>query len=339
MPAAALHLEVADAVGPRVLDDLGRRLDELAERVGAPITSRRPWLSAWTDAYPHAEPWAVSASEGGELVGACLLALQRVGPHVHVTALGQGRNDRTRFLVERSEVADVIAQRVAVALQRREQPWTLLIEQLPIADPVSTALAERLPNADFLRGGSVPGVDLTRGSTPSEHLSKNLRRQLQKCRNRLVSDSVAATMSFTRVSSTLRELVREIEDVHRNRDHDVGRTSDIDDAAGRQLWRNIIATHIERGQTEIGTLRLDDALAAYVVSFIDHSTYRVFDGRFDTHWARYSPGRLLETEALGRAMTHHRLRQLDWMNSIASDKLIAANTSEPTVHLVAHSTF
>ena len=90
-------------------------------------------------------------------------------------------------------------------------------------------------------------------------------------------------------------------------------------------------------ETEIATLRLDGCLAAYVVSFIDRCTYRVFDGRFDTRWARYSPGRLLETEALARAMTHHGLRHLDWMNSVASDKLIAANSLEPTVHLVARS--
>lgn len=104
---------------------------------------------------------------------------------------------------------------------------------------------------------------------------------------------------------TLRDLLEEIEDVHRTRDHDVGRDSDIDDVVGRQLWRNIINAHIDRGETEIATLRLDGRLAAYVVSFIDHSTYRVSDRRFDTRWARYSPGRLLETETLARAMSHH----------------------------------
>ena len=36
-------------------------------------------------------------------------------------------------------------------------------------------------------------------------------------------------------------------------------------------------------------------------------------------------------------MTHHGLRHLDWMNSVAPDKLISANSMESTVHLVARS--
>ena len=119
----------------------------------------------------------------------------------------------------------------------------------------------------------------------------------------------------------------------------MGRTSDIDDPAGRRLWRAIIATHIAHDQVEIATLRLDDELAAYVISFVDDSTYRVFDGRFVTRWARYSPGRLLEVATLAHAMADHHYERLDWMNSIAPGKLISANTLEPTAHLVASSSF
>jgi CelD/BcsL family acetyltransferase involved in cellulose biosynthesis len=335
--AAAHKLHVREATGLQVLDDLGHPYDELAERAGAPMTARRPWLSAWTHAFPGAEPWAISVIEDEDLVGACLLARELVGHHVRVNALGHGRNDRSRFLAASHEIADAIACRVATRLEQCDRPWSLRVEQLPVDDPVATALAARLPNARFLPGGDIPLVELRTRAAPSEHISKNLRRQLQKCRNRLEADAVGTVMAFTRSREALRDALQEIEDVHRNRDHDVGRESDIDDAAARQLWRNIINTHIDRGETEIGTLRLDGHLAAYVVSFIDHCTYRVFDGRFDTRWGRYSPGRLLETEALGRAMTHHGLRNLDWMNSVASDKLIAANTVEPTVHLVARS--
>ena len=84
-------------------------------------------------------------------------------------------------------------------------------------------------------------------------------------------------------------------------------------------------------------MHLDGILAAYVVSFLDGDTYRVFDGRFLTIWQRYSPGRLLESETLARAMRDSRFARLDWMNSIAPDKLISANTAEPTVNLVASS--
>jgi len=87
----------------------------------------------------------------------------------------------------------------------------------------------------------------------------------------------------------------------------------------------------------MATLRLDGSLAAYVISFLDRSTYRVFDGRFVTQWARYSPGRLLEVETLARALGDGHFTSLDWMNSIAPDKLISANILEPTVHVIGSS--
>ena len=112
-------------------------------------------------------------------------------------------------------------------------------------------------------------MDFSRQPSPDAHFSKNMHRQLQKCRNRLAHDGVRARTTFTRVPQMLWQHLDEIERAHRARDHDVGRMSDIDDPAGRQLWRSIIAAHIERDQVEIAIMRLDDVLAAYVVSFRD----------------------------------------------------------------------
>lgn len=337
MAPTMVDLDVSESTGTDVLHALGHHHDALAERLDAPLTSRRPWLSAWIRASPHFEPWATCAWESDELVGACLLGRRRVGDGVEVVALGQGRNDRTRLLAADAAVAESLAVHVGTAMRRCGRPWTLRIDQLPERDLLAGALARHLPGALLLPGGSVPGVDFGDERTAHEHLSKNLRRQLQKSRNRIASDGIRLEIEFTRLRPTLTAHLGEIEAVHRDRDHAVGRVSDIDDLAARNLWRGVITAHIARDEVEIATLRLDGALSAYVISFLDHDTYRVFDGRFETHWARYSPGRLLEAETLVRAMTDRRFERLDWMNSIAPEKLISANTIEPTMQLLAAS--
>jgi CelD/BcsL family acetyltransferase involved in cellulose biosynthesis len=334
MRPTQFEVDVRETSGPAALDDLGAAYDELAARLDLPLTSRRPWLTCWTRAYPTLVPWAVTAWEGSDLVGACLLARRRLGTGIEIVSLGHGRNDRTRLLAHDDHVAAALATTIAHCLETVGRPWSLRVEQVPTDDPVAAGVAAALPGAWLMPGGSVPGVAFVSGRSVGPYLSKNLRRQLQKSTNRIATDGFEVVMAFTQAEGQLRILVDEIEQIHRTRDHDVGRTSDIDDAAGRHLWRSTIGSHIGRGIVEIATLRLDGALAAYVVSFLDGDTYRVFDGRFVTGWARYSPGRLLEVETLARALGDERFGRLDWMNSVAPDKLIAANTLEPTMHLV-----
>jgi hypothetical protein len=224
-----------------------------------------------------------------------------------------------------------------VGLHGLRDAWTLSVEQLPPGDPTATAINARLPGSHLIPGGSVPGVDFGERTHVEPYLTKNLRRQLQKCRNRLVADGVTPNIAFTRDPRDIAELLGEIEDIHRTRDLDVGRASDTDAGGELRLWRHVIDAHVVRGQVEVATLHLDHTLAAYVVSFLDGDTYRVFDGRFRTRWERYSPGRLLETETLGHAMNDRAVHRLDWMNSIAPDKLVCANTAEATVKLVGSS--
>jgi hypothetical protein len=123
--------------------------------------------------------------------------------------------------------------------------------------------------------------------------------------------------------------------VHRDRDRAQGRQSDLDSDEGASFWRDVLEVHAARGEVELTTLRAQGSLVAYVLAFLDGDAYRVFDGRFSSEWARYSPGRSVEVSALGRAMADPRFSVLDWMNSVAPDKLVAANGVERTEHLVA----
>ena len=86
-----------------------------------------------------------------------------------------------------------------------------------------------------------------------------------------------------------------------------------------------------QGGMEVGTLTFDGELAAYVVAFDDGHSYRVMDGRFVSAWARYSPGRLLETAVLQRMIDDPAKTTLDWMTSIAPESLLVANHVERVV--------
>jgi hypothetical protein len=116
--------------------------------------------------------------------------------------------------------------------------------------------------------------------------------------------------------------------VHLARDHDAGRPSDLDDTAGIAFWRSVYDLHAARGELEVGTLRLDGHLAAYVIAFADRPAYRVFDGRFAPPWRRYSPGRRLEAAAVDHAR-RAGFAVLDWMTSVAPEKLVASTWAEP----------
>ena len=65
--------------------------------------------------------------------------------------------------------------------------------------------------------------------------------------------------------------------------------------------------------------------------------YRVYDGRMNSNWSAYSPGRLIEAAALNRALMDDRFTLLDWMSGVAAEKLLVANTAEGRARLVATS--
>ena len=116
--------------------------------------------------------------------------------------------------------------------------------------------------------------------------------------------------------------------MHQARDHDAGRVSDLDDRAGLAFWRSVYDGHAARGELEVATLRLDGHLAAYVVALVDSPAYRVFDGRFAPKWRLYSPGRRLEAAVVERAR-RGRFLELDWMSSVAPEKLVACTQADP----------
>ncbi|MEL6890349.1 MAG: hypothetical protein AAFP84_02030, partial [Actinomycetota bacterium] len=75
----------------------------------------------------------------------------------------------------------------------------------------------------------------------------------------------------------------------------------------------------------------------FVIGLIDDDAYRVFDGHFNGDFHRYSPGRLIESAVLERAMIDARFVGLDWMAGVAAEKILTSNHNEGRMQLVASS--
>ena len=186
-------------------------------------------------------------------------------------------------------------------------------------------LAGQLPAGRVVPASPVPGIGFTQDEVALAH---GIRRGLDRSGHRIRRHGLAETIRFERSPARLAALRDEIEAVHRARDHDAGRPSDLDDDAGTAFWRSVYDLHAGRGELEVATLRLDGYLAAYVVALTDGRAYRVFDGRFAPAWRPYSPGRRLEAAVLDHARRGLYL-VLDWMSSVAPEKLVARTHEEP----------
>jgi diguanylate cyclase len=324
--------------GAEALDQVGTALDDLHLDLASPITVRRPWLRAWTRAHTSYAPWIVTVQRSGstQLEAAALLAARTVDGVLTVVAQGHGGGGRTQ-LPARPGSADTLAEAIHAEVVSATGPWQLDLAQLPAGDLVVAALRERFVHAAVLPELRVPGVVLSGVADVNDFLSRNTRKSLRRARNHITTDGPTMAVDVVYDPDAVLTIIEEVERIHRQRDHDLRRRSDLDDVAGREFWRRSILEHIRRGEAEIVTLRLDGELAAYVVALLDGRFYRVLDGRFDTKYRRYSPGRLVEMAALERALRDERFVELDWMSGFAAEKLLAENGGEQRVRFVAAS--
>ncbi|MDH4147436.1 MAG: GNAT family N-acetyltransferase, partial [Acidimicrobiia bacterium] len=314
-------------------------LDELHTATATPLTARMTWLQAWADVHDDYHPVVVLVRERGRgrIDGAALLARRETGGSAELVALGHGSAGSTRFAVRAPRAARALARAMANQLQNAETSWIANFAQLPENDLVAKLLLQHLPNAELVSELAVPRLVFGPAEDVDHFLSKNLRRQLRKAQNRLEVDGIESHLEFRSRFDDLEHLLDEMEAVHVERDHASGRDSDLDDPHVRRQWRALVRAHGRAGMLEVATLRFDHQLAGFVIAMVDGPVYRVFDGHFDTGFARYSPGRMVETAAVARALADDRFTEVDWMSGIASEKILSSNAAEPRARLVASS--
>jgi diguanylate cyclase (GGDEF)-like protein len=333
------QLDVTVIQGDRVLADLGADLGALHAELGVPVNARLRWLQVWSSLETSWKPWAVVVREreSGRLAAAALLAGRRVRNGHEVVTMGHGPFGTTRLAARDRHSAQVLACAVAEQIATLPHPWTLTLDKLDKDDLVGQFLMEVLPNATARPVASVPFVELAAFRGGADSYTQNMRRQLRKAENRLATDGLRVDIQFAHTDPEIRLLLPDMERIHIERDHAAGRSSDLDDLNVRELWRQVILAHTVGDQIEVATFGINGTIVAYVVGLRDDRTYRVFDGHFDTRWARYSPGRLIEHAVLQHVIGEERYETVDWMFAVAAEKILVATGASEGFTLSATS--
>ena len=266
-----------------------------------------------------------------KLVGAVVLLNRTEGQHETVTLAGTEDGQRGAILTECVTVAEALGHAVSQALSRCRHRLDVELGPLPADSPVVEAFGLGLQGSMRTDVDGVPVIRRADAGDVNGYLSHGMRRTVRKATNRLISDRQTKTIRFTADAGHIIDLLPQLEQCHRDRDHAHGRLSDLDDSQQRWLWQHRIHALARAGTLELATLNIGDSLAAYALGVIDGDAYRLLEGRFDTEWARYSPGRLLEAAVVQRMLDDPTLATLDWMTSVASEALLATNASDPMV--------
>jgi CelD/BcsL family acetyltransferase involved in cellulose biosynthesis len=216
------------------------------------------------------------------------------------------------------------------ALRARDRAVLTALGPVPAQDSALADLAAGFPGAEVVSGNAVPVVERQQSALATDYLSASMRRTLRKAANRSHSDGVRTTIGFVRDHDEIAALLPALEQLHRDRDHDQGRPSELDDPHDAAVWRSRLLALNEAGQLEVATLHIDSELAAHVIGVVDGDTYRVLEGVLASRFARYSPGRVLETAVLQHVLDQPELHTLDWVSSIASETLLAVSSALPT---------
>ena len=249
--------------------------------------------------------------------------------------MGHGAIGQTRFPSRSDRAARLLAKVIVDHLAALPTSWRLDLSQLVESDPVALLLAQKLPHAELTADQWVPQVRFDGVSKLDHLLSHNMRRQIRKAKNRIATDGHTMTLGTARTASAIAETLATLEMIHLERDRSTRRASDLDDPRSRELWRRLVLAHAEGGLVEISSILIDDAVAGYVIAILDGSAYRIFDGHFDGAFGRYSPGRLVESAVLERAMIDPRFSELDWMAGVAAEKILVANGNDSRMQLFA----
>jgi CelD/BcsL family acetyltransferase involved in cellulose biosynthesis len=334
---APLDVEVLD--GLEQMKHVVAQLGSLHTELGIPVMARSRWMETWASVYEEWQPMTVLVRERatGRIEAAALLASRKADQDNHeVVAMGHGTVACTRFASRSERASKLLTKGIKDRLNTMGK-WTLHVQQLPEGDPVTKLLAQQLPNAEMSPDLWVPQVVFGEDPQINDFLSRNMRRQIRKAWNRLETDGHHVEMKIARSEFEIMEVLPKIEKIHVERDHHTGRESDLDDPNVNELWKRLVLAHGATGQIEISTMIIDGEIAGFVIGIIDDDAYRVFDGHFNSQFHRYSPGRIIESAVLERAVVDARFEGLDWMAGVAAEKILTSNHNEGRMQLVASS--
>ena len=324
-PAAATPAQVTMLSDWRALRPLEPALAALHRATGTPVTARLSWWRSVVMADTGTVPvLATLPGPGGTLRAAALIALRDQDGGWQITSGRPHSDDVWEVAAVSAGARQALLAELVRFARELGRSWRLTLTGLRNGEDAAW-LAGQLPAGRAVPAPPVPGIAFGRDEVT---FAPGIRRGLDRSGHRIGRHALTETIQFEREPARLAELREEVEAVHLARDHDAGRVSDLDEVAGAVFWRSVYDLHAASGELEVATLRLDGNLAAYVLALVDPPAYRVFDGRFAPPWRDYSPGRRLEAAVVEHAR-RRRFLALDWMSSVAPEKLVASTWAEP----------
>jgi CelD/BcsL family acetyltransferase involved in cellulose biosynthesis len=306
----------------------------------APVSSRclsameRPrWIDAWFAARRDWSPMTVAVRGRGAPEATAVLAAKREGGRLLVRLPGTVDSFTSGFGVVDPVLADGLASSIAAWLQGTSGPWQAVLGPVPFHDRTVKRLSHHFPDAVFVESAPIPEIHKSDLPSAEAAFDKNMRRGLAKARRRLAADGREYRVAEHVTESEIVPLLPAMEEIYRQRDAAHGIGSQQTDSA-LALWRSLIAEHLTSGELVLLAAWIENTLAAYLLYLNDPPLVRVLDGRFASRWARYSPGRLLETLLVERMLADRRMGGLSWMTATAPEKLVSITRVSPTTTLV-----
>ena len=326
--ARLLRLHVIPSTG---LQEVADELETLAQSLDAPFTACTPWLRAtWSEVHPD-ETWAVIVrNHDGTLCAGVVLLDRPRGDH-HVVSLADAHlGFRGSILATDDRSAALLAYGLRRQLQYRPKP-TLAVLGPVASDTIGlTEFRRNFGDAELCAVEPIPLVVRSASAIAGDYISASMRRTLRKANNRLTSDHLTAQFEFTGSPDLIESALPTLGRLHLRRDHSRGLASVLDLATDSAIWGQRILAMARVGVLELGTLRIGGNLASYVLTVRAGTALNVLEGVLDPEWARYAPGRLLETVLLQRMLDDPSLTTLDWTSPVAPESLLTSNGCTPS---------
>jgi CelD/BcsL family acetyltransferase involved in cellulose biosynthesis len=321
--------------GVRALQRLDSQHDQLCREAGVPVTGQSTWMRAVLEAMP-VEPVYIELVESGRRVAGLPLAL-RPGRLVNaVEAPGPGITDSHWFPALDASAADRLARELAAFLHALGR-WQLQVDSAPVDDPCVSALTRILPRHRVTPGDGMPRLLIGNDRSLSCYLSKNARYQGRRGAKLAAEQGLRLVVDRFDDAARIAAELPEVMEVHRLRDVDLGRVSDIDDPMFSDLYVRLVTDHARAGAVELLTVRVDDELAAYSLMFVDGTALRLWDGRLNPAFAELGLGRVSAMRMIERALADPAVSEVDFMRGEEPYKASYTNDVVPTVDLWAWS--
>ena len=286
---------------------------------------RSHWNRAWWDhlAPPEAELSIVCCRDAsGALVGVAPLyvKVRRVLPLMRLRELhllGTGTSIRINEHMDvfaRAGWEAVVAQAIADALKARKGWDRLSLDSVPADTTVASRLTRALGlERETIAGDRAPYIDTTQGwEHYKRSLGRSMRRNVEYYPRRLFQQRACA---FERVTTQaqVREAMDDLVRLHQARWQSAGEPGSFANPLVERFLRDAAGAAWSAGQLRLWRLRIDGAVEAALIGFLENGTLHYFQTGFNPARAKDDLGTVIVALAVKECCDDPAVRAFDFM--------------------------